>query len=74
MSEKHKQLGYLGVDQYGGKYMIKKFPRKELLEQTGFSRADKIYVDTPGGAVHEGYVIGGLWIEVYRIYQWKESR
>lgn len=67
-------LGYLGVDQYGQTYTIKKSPRKELLEQLGASHADKMYCDTTDGRVrHTGYVISRLWINVYAVSEWKAA-
>jgi hypothetical protein len=35
----------------------------------GHSRAQKIYRDdtSPEGCHHVGYIIGGLWIEVYAL-------
>ena len=70
----HRQLGFLGVDQYGHKYHIQKNPRKELLEQLGRSHAEKMYCDTTNGKTrHKGYVIAGLWIDVYRVCAWKEA-
>lgn len=65
-----KTLGFLGVDQHGRTYKIGRYPRKELLEELGRSRADKM---GPDGPVHKGYVIGDLWISVYRICLWKEG-
>ena len=69
---KHKQLGFLGEDQYGNTYTIEKHPRKELMEQLGSKSASKMYVDTIDGKVrHCGYVIGGYWVNVYRVCEWK---
>ena len=68
-----KQVGYIGQDQYGHYYHIDKHPRKELLKQLGRSKAQKMYVDTASGKAREkGYVIGGLWISVYRVHLWKD--
>jgi hypothetical protein len=74
MSENPKQLGYLGIDQYGDKYHIKKSPRKELLEFFDRQHANKMYCDTKSGKVkHKGYIIAGRWIDVYRIMEWKPA-
>lgn len=63
-----KQVGFIGFDQYGNTFRIAKYPRKELLEQLGATRADKMYVDTKSGqAKHTGYIIKGHWVSVYRI-------
>jgi hypothetical protein len=70
----HTQIGFLGIDQYGQHYNISKYPRKELSEQlTGQIR--KIYTDTKSGKTQEvGYVIGDLWINIYRVCKWKEGQ
>lgn len=65
-------LGYLGIDQYGRSYHLKKHPRKELLEKLGATHADKMYVDNKDGKSKcTGYIINGLWIDVYAICVWK---
>lgn len=65
------KLGYLGIDQHGQHYKIDRHPRKELLEQLGRSHASKMYCDTTDGKVREkGYIIAGLWIEIYQVHSW----
>ena len=67
-------VGYVGFDQYGQHYKITKYPRKELLEELGRKHASNMYIDLKdGGHRHIGYVIAGHWIEVYRVYQWKDK-
>ena len=67
------KLGYMGIDQYGTTYKLNKYPRKELLEQLYATGASKMYVDTTTGDIkHIGYIITGLWIQVYTINSWKE--
>lgn len=69
-----KKLGYLGIDQYGNKYTIEKHPRKELLEQLYATHAEKMYCDTVDGKIkHKGYIISGLWIEVFAVHEWKRA-
>ena len=60
---------HVGVDQYGQMYRLGCYPRKELLETLGRSRAQKLYRDdtSPQGYHHVGYVIAGLWIEVFTL-------
>lgn len=59
---------YIGFDQYGTSYHNLIHPRKDLLAQLGYNHADKIYRDRADGtARHVGYVIGGRWIEVFKI-------
>lgn len=72
MTTTNKQLGFMGIDQYGQHYKINKHPRKELLEQLGRQHASKMYVDTVSGKVrHAGYIIAGLWIDIYRVCEWR---
>lgn len=74
-SEFNMQLGFLAIDQYGQHYKIEKHPRKELLEQLGASNASKMYVDTKDGKQkHVGYVVAGLWLNVYTVHEWKEAQ
>ena len=69
-----KQLGFIGIDQYGQRYEINKFPRKELLQQLYRKHANKMYCDTKDGKVkHIGYIIAGLWISIFRVYEWKKA-
>ena len=55
---------FVGCDQYGQTYWINKHPRKELMARLCCKRAQKMYV---GDCVHIGYVIGDLWIRVWRV-------
>ena len=42
--------------------------RKDLMEKIGCNHAEKMYIDGEDGKVYQtGYVIGGLWLEVYEI-------
>lgn len=69
-----RQLGFIGIDQYNNSYQIHKHPRKELMEQTGCEHAEKMYCDTKDGCYkHIGYVIGGHWIRVFRVMDWKNA-
>ena len=69
-----QKLGYMGIDQYGQHYKIDEYPRKELLEQLCRSHASKMYCDTKSGEVrHVGYIIAGLWINVYAVHEWKQA-
>jgi hypothetical protein len=60
---------FIGIDQYNQTYHdLGDYPRKELLKRLGHTHANKMYVDKKdGSSVHIGYVIGGLWITLYRI-------
>jgi len=60
------KLGYLGIDQYGQRYKIDKYPRKKLMEQLGHASANRMF----NGRKHVGYVIGGFWITVYEVHDW----
>ena len=69
----YKQVGYIGIDQCGQTFYMEKYPRKELLEQLGATKASKMYVDLRNGKSREkGYIIKGHWIDVYRVCQWKQ--
>ena len=67
--------GHVGVDQYGQTYWLGRHPRKELLAMLGRSRAAKMYRDdmSPQGCHHVGYVIAGLWIEVFALAPFAEK-
>lgn len=61
-------MRYIGIDQYGQSYKLySDFPRKELMEILCYKRAQKMYCDTKNGSMHTGYVIGGLWIRLYKV-------
>ena len=67
-------MNFMAVDQYGQTYHGLKNPRKDLLERLGRAHADKIYTDKKGGGTfHIGYVIGRLWLTIYRVGPWKEE-
>jgi hypothetical protein len=56
----------IGVDQYGTVYgRLGRHPRAALLARLGRRHAERIYLDTPAGTVHCGYIIAGLWISLY---------
>jgi len=67
-----KQVGYIGIDQYNTHYHIKKHPRKELLDQLGKTKARVMYADKKDGSIIKmGYVIGSLWISIYKVHTWQ---
>ena len=69
------KLGYLGVDQYGQTFKIKKHPRKELMEQLGYSSCKKMYEEMNDGSDHHaGYIVGNLWIDVHEVHSWRGKR
>jgi len=56
----------IAIDQYGQRYRLRsKHPRKELLEMFGRQHASKMYLDTADGTKHIGYVIAGMWLEIF---------
>lgn len=71
-----KQLGYLGIDQYGTEYHIgDNPPLKWLKNYLGCGHASKIYEDTKDGKTrHVGYAIKDCWITIYRLCNWKEAQ
>lgn len=56
---------YIGIDQNGGIYRHLQFPRRDLLRRLGRKHAEKMYVDRGKKTYHVGYVIAGLWINLY---------
>ena len=68
-------LGYLGEDNQGNYYPIgDNPPRKWLLNHLGRQHASKIYRDEKdGNARHVGYIIAGLWIEIFEVHGWNEG-
>ena len=64
MAEQH-----MAIDQYGTTYHgLGAHPRKALLDRLSRSTARRMYVDGADGATyHVGWVIGGLWLNVYSV-------
>lgn len=59
---------YIAIDQYGQTWENLEHPRKDLMEKIGCRHAEKMYIDGDNGKrYHVGYVIGGLWLNVYEI-------
>jgi len=60
---------HIGLDQYGRTYWLGAHPRKDLLRLLCRTRSAKLYRDdsSPQGYHHVGYVIAGLWIEVFAL-------
>ena len=67
-----KNIGTLAIEQYGDTFHnLGDNPRKALLERLGRTRAEKMYVDTVDGKTkHVGYIIGGLWLNLYYVSEW----
>jgi hypothetical protein len=61
-------MKYVALDQYGTAYKLyTDFPRKELLKKLGYTSAKKMWDTTLKGVNnHVGYVIGGLWLSLYK--------
>lgn len=65
---------FLAIDQYNQTYFLNtKFPRKELLKIFCASRAQKIYRDDKNhnNSYHVGYYIKGLWLNLYRVSEFR---
>ncbi len=61
-------MSTMAIDQYGQTYHdLGPHPRKALLERLSRERASKMYVDTPKGTVHIGYIVAGLWLTLYSV-------
>ena len=67
------KLGILGIDQHGNYHKLKSnHPRKELQEMFNKKHIEKMYVDkTTGESKHIGYIIDGLWINLYEVHEWQ---
>lgn len=65
----------MGIDQYGQTYhALGKHPRKALLEKLGYKHAQKMYIDKKDGSTkHVGYIIGGLWIDLFTVEPWERK-
>jgi hypothetical protein len=66
-------MKYMGIDQYGQTYHGLTHPRKDLMERIGVQHATKMYRDIPNGYVQVGYIIGGLWIEIFEVKPWRKA-
>ena len=67
-----KHADTMGIDQYGTTYhALGAHPRSELMRRIGRRHAEKMYV---GDGEHIGYVIGGLWIELFTVERWSLER
>lgn len=62
-------MNHMAIDQYGHAYHgLGEHPRKELMERLARSSAQRMYVDKKDGrTVHIGYIIGGLWLTLYKV-------
>ena len=69
-----KAVGIMGIDQYGHTYHGLENPRKDLMARIGSTHAEKMYRENGDGTGrHVGYVIGGLWVELYRVAPWTKE-
>lgn len=69
-------LGYIAIDQYGTTYQMGniKYPRKWLLDYFDRQSANKMFVDTKEGKTkHIGWIISGMWLRVFRVFDLKEG-
>ena len=61
---------YMAIDQYGTTHHIGRtsHPRKALLDMLGYKSAQKMYADnSEGETLHVGYIIGGLWLNLFEV-------
>ena len=67
--------GYMAIDQHGQTYHIgDNAPRKWLLNRFWRQHAEKMYRNNATGRTrHVGYIIAGLWMEIFRVCQWKKA-
>lgn len=67
-SPKKNTPWFMAQDQYGTCYHGLKHPRKDLMSRIGCQHAQRMFVDGKDGqAYHCGYVIKGLWLNVYKV-------
>lgn len=67
---------YMGIDQYGNTYHGLTYPRKDLAERLGYNPGSlhKMYMDTTENKTcHVGYIIGGLWIELFEVKPYRKT-
>jgi len=59
---------YMAIDQYGQHYDGLTHPRKDLCNRLYNQHVEKMFCDGEDGqAYHTGYIIGGLWLNVYEV-------
>jgi len=58
-----KQQQKIFIDQYDRVFRCN--TRRELMEIIGSKHCDKLYIDTPDGSKHVGYVIKHHWLRYY---------
>lgn len=59
----------MAIDQYGQTHHnLGPHPRKTLLERLGRKHCARMFVDRKDSTpVHIGWIIGGLWLTVYKV-------
>lgn len=63
-----EQKQYMAIDQYGQTFhSLGPNPRKALCEKLCRKHVSKMYRDTADGTKHVGYIIGGLWLELFEV-------
>ena len=63
-----RERWYMARDQYGQTYHgLKGAPRKALLDLFERKSARRMFIDTSAGAKHVGWIIAGLWLNVYEV-------
>lgn len=67
------RIGYLAAGHRGTMLKLteaEKHPRKQLLDKLGCLHAEKMFVDTPRGTKHIGYIVGTEWFSIFEIHPW----
>lgn len=58
-------MKYIAIDQYNNTHkLFTDYPRTELLKKLGYKKANKMY---RGEGIFAGYVIGGFWLNLYKV-------
>jgi len=62
-------VDHMAIDQYGETYHgLGEYPRKALMARLDNQHAANMYRDDKdGNSFHVGYVIGNLWLTVYKV-------
>jgi hypothetical protein len=65
---------FMAIDQYGQTYHGLKHPRKDLCKKLCRQHVAKMFVDKKdGSSVWIGYIIGRLWLTLYKVERMERS-
>jgi hypothetical protein len=67
------KLGYMARNQHGDTVHLTdphKHPRGQLMDKFSVKHAERIYCDFTDGPKPVGYIVAGLWWEIYEVHSW----